>query len=441
MLHHRTRFPDLRRALLMLPVLAVACGAAGPADDPVAIPEPSAEAIAYYRSGCALWVINQVWDLAVPAALLVFGASTWLRDRAGAIGRGKRVATVAVYATLYVILTALIDLPLSLYQGFFRQHAYGLSNQSIMRWFDHWAKGIGVSVVVTLIVGVAAYAVIARSPKRWWLYLGMLSLPFVVLGTFVVPLVVDPLFNDFGPMKDRALEARILALADRAGIADGRVFEVDKSKDTETVNAYVTGLLGSKRIVLWDTLLKKLDAEQVLFVMGHEMGHYVLGHVVQGLGVTVGLLLIGLFLTRLLAESALRRWGGRLGISSLADVASAPLLLICFELVALVLMPIGFAFSRHLEHEADRFALELTHSNRAGALAFVTLQKENLGMPRPDPLSVIWRSTHPSLADRVTFCNEYHPWREGQPERYAPRFRPEPAAEVPPVQAGTETRE
>ena len=136
-----------------------------------------------------------------------------------------------------------------------------------------------------------------RSPRRWWLYTSLLSLPVMVFVILLEPIWIAPLFNRFGPMKDKQLEARILALAQRAGIEGGRVFEVDKSVDTKMLNAYVTGLLGSKRIVLWDTLLAKMDSRQVLFVVAHEMGHYVLHHVLLGIllgfvGILVGLYLV-----------------------------------------------------------------------------------------------------------------------------------------------------
>jgi Zn-dependent protease with chaperone function len=224
-------------------------------------------------------------------------------------------------------------------------------------------------------------------------------------------------------MHDKALETRILTLASRVGVEGARIFEVDKSHDTNAVNAYVTGLLGSKRVVLWDTLIDRLDPDQVEFVMAHELGHYVLGHVVRGVVVSSLLTLFGLYLTRLMAEWAARRWSSRIGFDRLADVASAPLLLVCGHLVALVLVPAGYAYSRHMEREADRFALELTRANHAGATGFVAIQRENLGNPRPGPLYRIWRSTHPSLAERITFCNTYHPWREGRPLRYGGRFR------------------
>jgi Zn-dependent protease with chaperone function len=223
-------------------------------------------------------------------------------------------------------------------------------------------------------------------------------------------------------MKDAALEARIRALADRAGIEGGRIFEVDKSTDTKTANAYVTGLGSTKRIVLYDTLLKYTE-RQVLFVVGHEMGHYVLDHVVQGLLFAAVLILAGLWLLHLAVPWLIRRYKGRFGFDELADVASLPLVLMLANILALVGSPIGLAFSRHIEHEADRFGLELTQDNHAAATSFARMEREDLIVPRPGWLYVVWRASHPPVGERIDFANDYRPWEEGKPLKYGHLFK------------------
>jgi len=237
------------------------------------------------------------------------------------------------------------------------------------------------------------------------------------------PVFIAPLFNDFGPMRDPALEAEILALADRAGIAGSRVFEVDKSVDTNTVNAYVTGFASTKRIVLWDTIIARLDHDQLLVVMGHEMGHYVLGHVrdsMIALAIAIPLALGGF---HALARRLIARFHARFGFTRLDDVAALPLFLVLIGLFNLALAPVANAWSRRQEHEADRFALEITHDNLGCAGAFARLQESNLANPRPGPLFTFWRASHPSLGERIDFCNEYRPWARGEPEVYADRFK------------------
>ena len=247
--------------------------------------------------------------------------------------------------------------------------------------------------------------------------------PFAACSALIAPIAIDPLFNDFGPMHDRPLEAKIDALARRAGIEGGKIFEVDKGRDTTTVNAYVTGLLGTKRIVLWDTLLAKLDDDEVLVVMGHEMGHYVLDHVAQGLLLSSLGTIFALLLIHRAATVLIRRSGPRFGFDRLSDVASAPLIVLLAQATILLGSPIINGFSRHMEHEADRFALEITRTNHAAASGFAKLQADNLAIPYPGRLSTIWRSTHPPIGERIDFCNAYRPWESGQPLRYAHLFQ------------------
>jgi STE24 endopeptidase len=239
----------------------------------------------------------------------------------------------------------------------------------------------------------------------------------------VVPVLIEPLFNDFHPMKDRALEAKILALAERAGIEHSRVFVVDKSVDTKTVNAYVTGLGQTKRIVLWDTLLEKLNEPEVLFVVGHEMGHYVLNHVLIGTLIGSAGSLVLLWLIWWSAGRLIHRFHQRFGFEELGDVASLPLLLLLGQAFLLLGMPLGLAFSRYIEHEADRFGLEITQNNHAAAEGFVRLQQENLSVPWPGLFYTIFRASHPCLGERIEFANDYHPWTTGQPLRYGNLFR------------------
>ncbi len=249
-------------------------------------------------------------------------------------------------------------------------------------------------------------------------------IPFIVVGLLVSPIWIDPLFNDFGPMQDQELEAAILATAERAGIEGGRVFEVAKSVDTNAVNAYVTGFGDTKRIVLWDTIIAKLDRDQLVFVMGHEMGHYVLGHVAQSIAFISLLILVALYLIHRTAHWFADRWGDRFGFRELDDFASLPLAILLLSVYIFLLTPAALVFSRHQEHEADRFGLELTRDNRAGAGAFVRLQQENLGNPRPGPLYKLWRASHPPLGERIDFCNDYRPWETGEELRYERLFNP-----------------
>lgn len=266
------------------------------------------------------------------------------------------------------------------------------------------------------------YVLIRKAPKSWWLWTGILICPFLFFLALIVPVFVDPIFNDYGALQDKELEADILALADRSGIEGSRVFEVNKSADTKAVNAYVTGFMNTKRLVLWDTIIAKLEKEELLYVMGHEMGHYVLNHVVTGVLLSSALIMLGLFIIHSVSGSILRRFGGRFGFDSLGHPASLLLLILMVQVVSLALNPAGMAFSRYIEHESDRFGLELTRANEAAAGAFVKLQEENLGNPYPGPIYVFFRASHPPIGRRIEFMNSYRPWETDEPLKYGDLF-------------------
>ncbi len=389
---------------------------------PVPVPEPTEKALRFYRTGNLWWAAGILWGVAVPLFFLFSGLSAKLRDWARATGK-KWFFVIAIYAILFTVISWVIDLPLAWYLGYVRQHAYDLSNQTPAKWWSDALKGLMVSAIITPLVLWVPYLLLRKSPRRWWLWSGIAAIPFVVLMLLVSPIWIDPLFNKFGPMEDKALEQSILDLASKAGIEGGRVYQVDKSVDTKAVNAYVTGFLGTKRIVLWDTIIAKLDRDELLFVMGHEMGHYVLKHVAQLIGLACVMIIAGLFAVHFTAGKLIGKYGARWGFTELSDVASLPLIALLFSLATLVISPAILAATRYNEHESDRFGLEITRNNRAAATAFIKLQQENLGVPRPGLLYKIWRSSHPPIGERIDFINSYKPWETRGELKYEDRFK------------------
>ncbi len=391
-------------------------------DGLVATPEPSEKAVRYYHGGVALWLIDTAWGLLVPAVFLFTGFSARLRNLAQRLGR-RWFFALGIYFLFFTALSFVIDLPLSYYEGYAREHAYGLSNQALGKWLGDELKTLMVSCIAGVMFLWIPYLLLRRSPKRWWFYTSLVAIPFLFFAMLVSPVWIDPLFNDFGSMKDKGLESQILSLAERAGIEGGRVYEVNKSVDTKTLNAYVTGFLNTKRIVLWDTIIAKLTPGELLFVMGHEMGHYALGHVYKGILFFSVLILLILYVAHCLSNGLIARFRERFGFDRLSDIASLSLILMLASLLGLATAPITNGFSRWMEHEADRFGLEITQDNRSAASAFVKLMTEDLGVPRPHPLVVIFRATHPTLGNRIDFCNAYKPWKTGQPMKYRSLFR------------------
>ena len=410
----------IRFAMIPAPVQR---NAPGPAQTEarVAVPEPSPAALRYYHSGNQLWAVGTLLGFLVPALLLFTGFSARLRELAFRLAR-RWLPALALYAFLFILSTAVLTLPFDYYQSFVREHAYGLSNQGLGKWLGDWLKAVGLSGLGLALVLWIPYLLLRRSPRRWWLYAGLATLPVATVVLIVSPVWIDPWFNDYGPLKDRALERRILAVADRAGVSGSKVFEVNKSVDTRTVNAYVTGVGATKRIVLWDTILAKLEPEQLEFVVAHELGHFVLHHVRAWILVVTLLATLSLYVVHRVAGLVIARFSRRLGFERLSDFASLPLLILLGTAVSFLATPLLLAFSRYQEHEADRFAIELTRNNRAAATTFVRLQEENLTAPRPGALYNLWRASHPSLGDRIDFANGYRPWESGGKLRYGQLF-------------------
>jgi len=376
-------------------------------EDPVIVPPPSDQALAYHRSGNVIWAVEHLVGLALPAAILLLGISARLRAIAAVLGHGRFYPTLVIYLGLLSALMFVIQLPLSYYVGYAREHAYGLSSQRLGKWVADELKGLAVGVVLGAVVLWVPYLLLRASPEHWWLWTGALALPFFALVLLIAPVFIAPLFNKFGPMHDKTLEAEVLAVAAAAGVEGARVFEVEKSVDTKKVNAYVTGVGNTKRIVLWDTLLARLTPRQTRFVVGHELGHYVLGHVRLNILVSSALTVAGLWGVHLTADLALGRFGAQFGFDRISDVASMPLLMLLLSLFSTAITPAMLALSRHHERAADRFGLDLTRDNHAAATAFVALQEQNLAVPRPGRLYKIFRASHPPIGERVDFINSY----------------------------------
>lgn len=404
--------------LLIVTVFADDCSA-----PPVPVPEASAKGIAFYASGNVLWVVQLIFSLAVPMLIVFTRFGARLRDFCGRI-TGTWLWQTALYAFFFLLIVAILSLPLDFYGGYIRPHAYGLSNQTIARWLNHYLTGTAISTVMGIILVWIVYGIIRKSPRRWWLYFGLLNFPLAIVLVFVQPIWIAPLFNTFGPMKNKQLEQKILQLSERAGIEGSRVYEVDMSSDTKQVNAYVTGIGSSKRIVIWDTAIKELTVDELLFVMGHEMGHYVLHHMWWGILIYTLITIVGLFLVYLTVGLFLRKYSKRMGFSEMRDIASLPLLILIYSFYSFLLMPAENFFSRSIEHNADTFGLELTHFNEAAGTGFVKLTSTNLANPWPGPLYMLFRASHPSVGARITYFNEYKPWCHGESLEYRRFFRP-----------------
>ncbi len=314
-----------------------------------------------------LYFAGVLWSFGVVVIILASGASRRIRDVATRIARRPFLVTMGFIA-LYLPLATLLEFPMTFAQGFAIPHHYDLSDQSFGLWLWDQAKQLGIGIVIGApLAGLALFGI--RRFKRWWLALWIGTVPLFVLMVAVAPVVLDPVFNDFQPLGDEALRDSLLELAAQAGISGGRVYEVDKSRQTKTMNAYVNGIGPTKRIVMWDTIIAKMDRDELLFVMGHEMGHYVLGHIWKLIASMLAILLVVYWIGQHAIEASIRRWGEAWGIHSARDPAAIPVLIVIFGAFLFFMSPAMSGISRHWEHEADVFSLELTSLNKAGARA------------------------------------------------------------------------
>ena len=328
---------------------------------------------------------------------------------------------VLIFSPLFILTLDVFDLPVGVFEQWELRN-YGLSVERWPSWAWDWAKGEFVSVIIALILIWILYAVLRRSPRRWWFYFWLAALPLALLLVFLEPLVIDPLFHKFEPLsqKDPALTAALEQMVERAGqnIPPERMYWMNASEKVNELNAYVTGIGGSKRIVVWDTTIAKMTTPEIVSVAGHEMGHYVLHHIPKGLAIYALGSLILFYLGYRLIGWLLDWRGARWGIRATEDLASLPALLFLLSVFALVLTPVTNGISRYFEHQADQYSLEVTHglipdSGQVAAQALQILGEVDLDYPDPSRLDVLLTDDHPATRDRVRFALTYDPWARG----------------------------
>lgn len=378
-----------------------------------------------------------IWNLLQFALLLWLGIVAWIRDRALAAGaslreRGKTTRAFwrecVVFTVLYTLVGEALDLPLALYRHTL-QKSYGLSVQSWASWWGDWGKGLAIGLATSVLIFALLVAVIRKFPQRWWLVFWAALAPIIVFAVYISPLVIEPLFNKFEPLakSQPELVARLEKVVEKGhmNIPPERMFLMKASAKVTTINAYVTGFGGSKRVVVWDTSLTKGTPDQVLFIFGHESGHYVLGHVMRGMVLIFAGLLVLLWLGYHTMARALRRFGPRWRITSQGDWGALAVLFFALAVFQTVLEPVTNGLSRTQEHAADVYGQEAIHGlvadpQETARTAFDVLGESVLEVPNPNPLIEFWTENHPSTGRRAAFSKAYDPWRPG----YAPKYFP-----------------
>jgi STE24 endopeptidase len=379
-------------------------------ESPVAVPETSAAGLARIRDANINWTAFRLLELAIPLFFLFAGLGARVRRVCESISGHRRFWTVTLFVGAYLILAALIALPFDFYAGYVQAHAAGRSDQTLPNWLKGEVVHLAVNLVVASLLIWFPYLLMVRSPRRWWLYCALALIPVAFLALVALPVWVKPLTTTYKPLDDRPLETRIKSLAARCGVADIPVLV--GGNDTG-----VDGLGPTNRIILQSNLASVESPAQIEFTIGHELTHYVMGDNWKALAIIAVFLLAGFWLTDRLGRAAIRRFSPRWGFNELSDPASFPLIVFLLTFLWLAILPFFNMFARHIELEADRFGLELTHQNHAAAMIFVRDAETSLA-PDWGTYFLIFQGTHPSIRVRIEFANSYKPWEQGVPLVY-----------------------
>ncbi|WNB91385.1 M48 family metallopeptidase [Bacillus sp. NEB1478] len=352
-----------------------------------------------------LYFISVPLEWLIYLFVLGFGLSRWFRKASSGLTKFSIVHT-GIYVLLLSFASWVLTFPLK-YYSFTVSKSYHISVQTFHSWMRDSLVDFWISWLLTTVMVAVMYWLIRKNEKRWWLYAWMLSIPFTIFMYFIQPVVIDPLYNDFYPLKDQVLKEKILNIADKADIPAENVYEVNMSQKTNALNAYVNGIGSNLRIVLWDTTLNKLTDNQVLFVMAHEMGHYVMNHLYWNLISSVVLSFLGLWIGNMLYRKWIEKYGKSWGIKGVGDLAALPVLLLIFSLLTFAVSPVENAVSRKAERDADLYAIEMTKNPKAAVGAFQELATVSLSEVNPPKIVKWFLYGHPTMLERLHFLDSF----------------------------------
>jgi STE24 endopeptidase len=365
-----------------------------------------ARADAYFEGGYRLQLWNFLLGLLISAIVLGGRRSARIRDWAQRVGR-KAFFRDAIYGAVFSVIGFVLSLPLTVYQGYLREHAYGMATQTFGPWFGEQMVAFAVNtVVVALAVGVL-YVVIRRTGERWWLWGTVLTIALTVVMLLLGPVWFDPLFNTYKPVADGEVKSAVLAMARADGVPVDNVYEFDASRQTTRISANVSGIFGSAAVRLNDNLLRRTSLPEIRAVMGHELGHYVMNHVYKGIAEFALLFMAGFLFAKWAMERGLARFGQRLGLHGVGDVASLPMFVAVFSVFMFLATPIVNTMVRTQETEADRFGLNLAREPHGEAE--VDLKLTEYRKPDPGAIEEFIFFDHPSTRFRI---HDAMRWRE-----------------------------
>jgi STE24 endopeptidase len=388
-------------------------------------PEKLEKAIAYSRIRVILDFLDSGWGILQLILLLALGIVARMRNFAVNVSK-NRWAQGFLFTFLLLLVTTLLGLPLDMY-GHHTSVVYGQSVQGWGSWFWDQTKSFLLTFIFGGLFVMLLFWVIRKSPTRWWFWFWIPAMLAVLFGVFISPVLIDPLFNKFEPLakSNPALVDRLEQVVQRGGIniPPDRMYLMKASEKVTTLNAYVTGYGASKRVVVWDNSITKATPDEISFIFGHEMGHYVLNHIPSTLTFLGVLLLIEFYLGYRGVQWLIRQYGAKWRVPSQNDWAALVVLMLVLSVLSFFSEPIVNGFSRMHEHEADVYGQEAIHGIVADPQAtaqqsFQLLGEMSLTDPNPSPFVEFWTFSHPSVSTRAAFAAAYNPWASGEHPRY-----------------------
>jgi STE24 endopeptidase len=353
---------------------------------------------AYFEGGYWLQGINFVVALATTWLLLASGVLARWRDALERRIKYRWLSNGLVIAA-FIVLNSLLSAPLDIYRGFYREHLYGLANQSFGPWLHEALIGGLIGVVLGTLFISLLYQALRRAPGTWWVWGTVLSVSFMAIMMLIGPTYIDPLFNTYTPLKDEKVKQPILSMARASGVPTDNVYEFNASKQSNRVSANVSGIFGSAAVRLNDNLLRRTSQPEIEAVMGHELGHYVLNHVYHFLLSFGVMLVLGFALLNKVSGWALQRFGKAWHIRDLADPVGLPLVSAIFGSFLYLMTPVLNTVVRTSEAEADVFGINA--SQQPDGMAEAHLKLTEYRKANPGPIEEFFFYDHPAPRRRI----------------------------------------
>lgn len=369
----------------------------------VEVPKPISRAVANYHFSQWFFTLRTIVTLLIPLIFYKFGFNINIKEKK------NHILNILRFILIFLLFEFILTLPITYFSSYYRLKLVGLSNMTLILWFENIFKDFIINGLVLILVAPIIYYIF-RKYNKWYIIVSLLYIPVSIFSVALYPVYIEPLYNNYSPLRTEIREP-VKKLIDKANINKVDLYEVDKSKETSALNAYMTGIFNTKRIVIWDNTITQLKVDEVLSIVAHEIGHYKLNHIPKGIALSSVIVFFTLFVSDFCYKNVMRTKGK---LKEYKDIKNLPILLFIIGILSFSMTPIENYFSRIMETEADKFAIELTEDNNTNAILEVRFMETNLSM---DEVSAVFKwlvFTHPSTKERIEMSNSYKPWETGE---------------------------